>query len=30
MSHHPLRIDAHCAPTNTQFQRNIVVGNCGC
>ena len=27
MNHHPLHIDAHYAATNTQFQRNVVVGN---
>jgi hypothetical protein len=29
MSNHPLHIDAHSAATNTQFQRNVVVGSCG-
>jgi len=27
MNHHPLHIDAHFAQTQTQFQRNVVVGN---
>ena len=27
MNHHPLHIDAHYAETQTQFKRNVVVGN---
>jgi acyl dehydratase len=27
MNHHPLHIDAHYAETQTQFGRNVVVGN---
>jgi acyl dehydratase len=27
MNHHPLHIDAHYAETETQFGRNVVVGN---
>jgi acyl dehydratase len=27
MNHHPLHIDAHYAATETQFKRNVVVGN---
>ncbi|HEX9887518.1 MAG TPA: MaoC family dehydratase [Longimicrobiales bacterium] len=27
MNHHPLHLDAHYAETQTQFKRNVVVGN---
>ncbi|HYH27375.1 MAG TPA: MaoC family dehydratase [Actinomycetota bacterium] len=27
MNHHPLHLDAHYAETETQFKRNVVVGN---
>jgi acyl dehydratase len=27
MNHHPLHIDSHFAETNTQFGKNVVVGN---
>ena len=27
MNHHPLHIDAHYAETETQFKKNVVVGN---